>query len=361
MRLVTLQSNTRQTSLPELGRIRLGDVKTDPKKPGSPLPYFRVDFNPAYKQLEPIWNALYPQPPYRLDNIYMAYEKAEDSFSSAYEEWAGAKVLARRCDGATICLYHDSRTQTYQKVQMPCQCQASGKQVCRMVGRLSFIVKDFFEFAASKGVHALGRFVMTTGSKHNISRIDALLQGVELQYGTVKRIPFVLERTTEEVSTPIPASNGREATRIMKKHYLLTIRTADAFAPFAADALLETGPKPAALPAPASSPALLPESIEPETDETIIDSDHFDVPERRDVDLILASVQMDKNKRRYIRFSTHQGIEVYRRSRDLFIDAGWIQHGDWQELGDYDLPHIPAIVEMDEAGYWQVVHVFPAE
>lgn len=355
MRIATLTN--KGASLPELGRIRLGEVKTDPKRPGKPLPYFRVDFHPAYQHLESVWNALYPTPPDRLDNIFMPFDKADESFMSAYEEWTGAKVLARRCDGQHICLYHDAKTLKYHNVHMPCQCAVTGKQDCRMVGRLSFIVRDFFEFAAGKGVNALGRFTMTTNSKHNISRIDSLLQGIEALYGSVKKIPFVLTRTTEEISTPVPEDKekNRQAQRILKKQHLLTLATAEAFAPFAAAALLSVGPQAPASPA---APAL-PEYATPEDDESI-NADDMIVPLRNDVTLIAAHVLKDRDGKRYLRFDTDQGVSVYRRSRDLFISAGWIKEGDWQEFGEYKLPNIGAIVEQDEHEYWQVVHVFPA-
>lgn len=349
MRLVELANNTRP-SVPELGRIRLGAPKVDPKKPGTPLPHFRVDFHPAYRHLEPIWNALYPQPPAVLDNVFAAYPRADKAFESAYEDWGQARVLNRRCDGQTIHQSYNPTTQRYEFSKKPCQCAALPKRACRKVGRFSFIIRDFFEFAAKRGIHALGYFIVATSSSHNISRIDALLQGIQLQYGSLQGIPFRLERTPEEVSTPIPENKerGTPATRIMKQHYFVTIRTADAFAPFAADALLTVGPQAPALPAP----------VQP--DDTVIDGD-VTAPLRHDC--LLTGLQVLSDTRgQYMKFQTDIGLTAYTRDRDSFVDAGWIiDDEDWRAAGSHPLSdHIPAIIEKYNDDLWQVVHVYPA-
>jgi hypothetical protein len=367
-RLVTLSNNARP-SVPELGRIRLGEPKVDPKKPGKPIPFFRVEFHPAYKHLQPLWDELHPTEPDALNNIFAAYPEAERAFTSGMEEWTGAKVLNRRCDGQTIWRWYDSTKQRYYDTPLPCQCAALEKPVCRMVGRLYFIYRDFFEFAAMKGYHALGYFVMATSSRHNISRIDALLHGVQQQYGTLQGVPFLLERTKEEMSTPIPANpqRGTPATRILKEHFLIGLRTADSFAPYAANALLEVGAQPVAMLPMGSQPEQSHEPIIVETvsetvatNEEVIDADHYDVPERRECDLKAVTVAKDSQGMRYLRFVTDLEFDAFRRSRDIFINRGWIEKGDWEATGRYELKqHITAIIEKDGKGYWQVIDVIP--
>lgn len=357
-RIVALQNNTRPP-VPELGRIRLGDIKTDPKRPGKPLPHFRVDFHPAYKHLESIWNALYPEPTSVLDNVFAAYPDADLAFTSSYEDWGAAQVLNRRCDGQTIHQHYNPTTQRYEFNPMPCQCAAKPKPVCRLTGRFSFILRDLFEFANKRGQHALGYFIMSTSSSHNIQRIDALLHGLQVQHGSLQGIPFRLERTAEEVSTPIPENKerGTPATRIMKTHYFVDVRTADAFAPYAAESLLTVGSQPVKLPAPPAAPAL-PEYATP--DDGVIDGD-INPPERREC--FLTSLQVLSDKRGlYMKFQTDVGIAAYTRDRSIFINAGWIIDAeDWTQGSNPLSEHIPAIIEKFNDDLWQVVHVYNAD
>lgn len=359
-RIVALQNNTRPP-VPELGRIRLGDVKIDPKRPGKPLPYFRVDFHPAYKYLEPIWNELYPDPPAVLDNVFAAYPDADLAFTSAYEDWGAAQVLNRRCDGQTIHQHYNPTTQRYEFTPKPCQCAAKPKPVCRLTGRFSFILRDLFEFANQRGQHVLGYFIMSTSSSHNIQRIDALLHGLQVQHGSLQGIPFRLERTAEEVSTPIPENKdrGTPATRIMKTHYFVNIRTADSFAPYAAEALLTVGSHPVKLPVSPAAP-MLPEYATSEVDDSVIEGE-VKAPERRDCLLTGLQVSFD-NRGSYMKFQTDQGFAAYTRDRNIFINAGWIIDAEDWTPGTHNLSdHIPAIIERYDEKTWQVVHVFAAE
>lgn len=187
----------RGPSLPEVGILRKGAPKTDPKKPGSDLKYFRFDTGDAEAGAR--FKEIYGPEPVAI-RVFLPFATTDENFEAWKEEWA-ASSLKHRCDGRDMVLW--LKGGAYSTERKPCP---GG---CKQVGRLKVIIPELKRWAF---VTAL------TTSIHDILQLHANLQALEAARGDLRGIPLILKRAPRKISTP---RGGGERARAEK--WLLTI------------------------------------------------------------------------------------------------------------------------------------------
>lgn len=144
--------------LPEIGRLRLGDVKTG-NKPGTPLNTFRVT-SPDKRVVEAV-AAAYGGKVTAWNQQWQATITARHvpviippfaNFSSCYELWLGGGCQ-RRCDGVNAHIVEQGPDGPYM-IDRPCVCKPE-KRDCKPTSRLNVMVR---------GVDTLGTFRLETHS-----------------------------------------------------------------------------------------------------------------------------------------------------------------------------------------------------
>jgi hypothetical protein len=168
---------------PELGRLRLGEKSTDPKKPGKPLDNWRL--TSPDKGLLMAMGGIYgikgEIKPWEKGQFEVVIDSNEidvmlpaDPWSAYYELWTKAGCQ-RRCDGQTAMVpYKDPEGGGLDNVD--CVCLSEGKMpgtgldVCSPNGRLSVVMLD------TPGV---GVWLMTTSSINACMEIEAQVELLE--------------------------------------------------------------------------------------------------------------------------------------------------------------------------------------
>lgn len=189
----------RTAMFPELGTIRKGGPKTDPKKPGPDLDYFRFDTDDA-EALAAFGVAFGADP--REIEIILPFPTTDENFEAWREEYV-ASGLKHRCDGVTAIQWLRPDGQ-YSFEPIPCP---GG---CKQTGRLKVIIPALERFAY---------ITVTTSSIWDIITIHQNLLALEMLRGNLRGIPMVLCRREREISTP-SGSNGQRARR---KKWLLSV------------------------------------------------------------------------------------------------------------------------------------------
>src|SRR3990172_8739105 len=104
-----------RAALPRLAQLRKGAKKTDPKKPGQDLTYFRfVCLDDAITAQ--FYRAYPPEP--RVVNVHLPYPDISEAFPTWREEHV-AGGLKHRCDGETMVLWQDGEG-LYHTDPRPC-------------------------------------------------------------------------------------------------------------------------------------------------------------------------------------------------------------------------------------------------
>jgi hypothetical protein len=212
---------TRQARFPLLGKIRKGgEKKENPKKPGtlmfgSDLEYFRIDSD--IQGINEKFTAIYGEEPNQLDCL-LPFPCADQVFPCWMEQWNDKDLktsgLMVRCDEEKQVIYQQAGKMIATN-PIPCKRQQhpdgsySGCD-CKQVGRLQIVLPKLGE---------LGYFEVETHSKWDIIGLTEQLLAVETSAGSLIGIPFLLERSSKEISYPLP--NG---TRKRKTFSLLSIR-----------------------------------------------------------------------------------------------------------------------------------------
>ena len=188
----------RELSFPQIGIIRKGGEKTNPKAPGKDLDYFRFDTEDA--EARQLFLDIYGAQP-RAINAYLPYITADENFEAWKEEWVGGG-LRHRCDGVTCTIWQTPQMK-YSHEPKPCP----GK--CKQVGRLKIIIPELRRFAFVT--------VLTT-SIHDIIEIDRNLRAIEARCGTLQGVPLVIKRVAREISMP-----GEDGKRVRRTKWLVTV------------------------------------------------------------------------------------------------------------------------------------------
>jgi len=185
-------------ALPKIGDIRKGARKTDPKKPGIDLDYFRFVTDPdaARKIVE-----IFGDQPQAIEFI-SPFNTVAETFEAWKEEY-GAGGLKHRCDGFNT-VRRQLANGTYVDDSIPCPGN------CNLAGRLYIIIP---------ALNRLGHFVVHTSSIWDIISISQQLTMLETLRGSLRGIPLILKRVKRAISTP-SGSNGQRARR---EKWLLSI------------------------------------------------------------------------------------------------------------------------------------------
>lgn len=198
---------TKAASFVELGTIRKGGAKTDPKRPGPDLDYFR--FVTADQEAADAFREAFTGKPRSIEFV-LPFESLEEN----YEAWREAYVasgLAHRCDGVTCVQWRDEKGKM-QFGEKPCPTPSEAERKaggCKQVGRLKIIVPALKRFAY---------ITVTTTSIYDIMTMYQNLLAIQMVSGTLRGVPMILRRTEKEISTP--SDDGKRARR---KKWLLSI------------------------------------------------------------------------------------------------------------------------------------------
>lgn len=235
--LINTDEMSLREGLPEIGRCYKGGEKTDPKRPGPDLDYFRVKFNPQFDEPEyrAVFERLYGTNPDSFPNARFAAHSAESALDWWNEEWKAGNTLVRRCDGENQVIWHDDKTGYYARGERPCAQKPDNTQTCGCthVGRVSLILTDF---TAETGL--FGYFLFITHSFHDLKTIVSGLKTVEAQAAITGRslmsVPINFGRVEREISVPLqdkvgPGQYERNGKRIVKPKSLFYIFTMPAF------------------------------------------------------------------------------------------------------------------------------------
>ena len=212
----------RGMAFPEIGAIRKGAKKTDQKRPGLDLKYFRIDIDADEEkryQTATKLAALYGSEPTAI-TIILPFDSIEQVWDAWREKYAAGAML-HRCDGENV--RYEINGQTGERIVVnglrvdngqpqPCKISQLAKpQCCVPVGRLKVIIP---------ALNRLAYFVVHTTSIHDIINISEQLEAIKnLNGGHIAGVPLVLKRVPREISTP----SGQNGQRARREKWLISI------------------------------------------------------------------------------------------------------------------------------------------
>lgn len=208
----------RGVAFPQIGNIRKGAKKTDPKRPGAELPYFRVEFDEREVQAIQKFNALYPDGKPTDILFVMPFDDVERVWEAWREKYT-AGALQHRCDGEYIkyaidpntgaIIVNDWHNAQGEMVKCTISNHPIKDQRCKPTGRLHIIIPQ---------LERLAYLVVHTTSIWDIAHISEQIAGIYQMNGNrIAGVSLVLQRRPAEISTP-SGENGKRARRI--KHLI---------------------------------------------------------------------------------------------------------------------------------------------
>lgn len=238
-------------SFPKIGDIRKGAEKTDPKRPGKDLTYFRYIPLEGEETAAEKFHQVYGDEPREI-NVFLPFDSIERNFE-AFMERHTASALQCRGDGETAFLWRDAKSGMMQHTPKPCPSpHCTG---CKEVGRLKIIVPE---------LQRLAYIVVHTTSKWDIIELTANLEAIRKLTGNgLKGIPLILKRRPRTVSTP--RAKGK---RVRQEKWLLSIEADPQWVKAQLEAM-----KIAALPAlPSPAPIEEGETVESKWDDELFEA-----------------------------------------------------------------------------------------
>src|SRR3990167_5964963 len=207
-------------ALPEIARLRKGMKTEDPKHPIVDLDYFRVDFNPAFAHLEPIFTELYTARPTVFKDVEMFGDTVDEVYSMDMEQYNTSQTLIRRCDRESQSRWYDEKSGYHMTAKIPCAStwskEANSMRTakgcdCDERGKLSIVLRDF---ADATGIY--GYFLVQTGSINDLITIWSALKFWENRCKNY-RIPlsmltFTLGRADDQISAPLTDKQTKQRT-----------------------------------------------------------------------------------------------------------------------------------------------------
>jgi len=191
-----------RAQFPCIGKLRKGAAKQG-NKPGADLDHFRLDSKDS-KVAETFRNVYGDRP--QLIRCMLPYDTVEECFFTCMEDWA-AGGLKVRCDGETILAQQvNGNIQRHFAQPLPCMETCN----CKPVGRLNLVVQGLNRFAYIS---------CETHSKNDIVNIHSQLTAVAQEFGSLRRVPFILTRRPEMISTP----SGKNGGRARREKWMLSI------------------------------------------------------------------------------------------------------------------------------------------
>lgn len=213
----------RGTALPEIGQIRKGGPKTDPRRPGPDLDYFRVTFDERETQREQAFRAIYGDKPREI-NVLLPFDEIPQVWDAWFESYLAGRMVARS-DGERMIYQSDPATgevlvmggEPYKPHPADGVVGAYHTQDGRVeqvklkpVGRLKVVVPE---------LQSLACLVVLTTSIHDIANISKQLEGIKtLNGGRIAGVPLVLRRRPKKISAP-----KADGTRVRTVKWLLSI------------------------------------------------------------------------------------------------------------------------------------------
>jgi hypothetical protein len=202
-----------QAKMPRLGQLRKGAKKTNPKKPGEDLTYFRFVCNdPAAVE---DFNGIYGSEP-RAIHVFLAFNTIADTFPTWQEEH-GAGGMRHRCDGETMILWQDE-SGLYHTEPKDCPYRdlpkGSKERKCKAVGDLWIFIPKLDRRASIQVV--TGSIWDCLELTENLLDIEEVAQQASLIAGRaigLRNIPCILTREPRMVSTPPSQPGGKRARR----------------------------------------------------------------------------------------------------------------------------------------------------
>jgi len=213
----------RGLAFPEIGQIRKGGKKIDPKRPGPDLKYFRVEFDERETEAAETFLSVYGAEPTEI-RVILPFNEIERMWDAWLEAYTAGRMVARS-DGEIFVYLLDTQTGEIRvkggidiKTGLPMPyvegqivgMDYEGKPVkCKPCGRLKVIVREL--------ARAAYLTVMTT-SVHDIVNISNQIAAFKaLNNDQIAGIPLVLRRRPKKISVPM------QGKRVRAEKWLLSI------------------------------------------------------------------------------------------------------------------------------------------
>ncbi len=129
-------------AFPRIGELRKGGEKTDPKRPGPDLDYFR--FTSKLPDVADKFTNIYGKQPQAV-NVFLPYDTTDENFEAWQEAWVSGG-LKHRCDGQHVTV--EQRGNSYVQ-HSPGTVKCPGG--CKQVGRLKVIIPELGRLALPSG------------------------------------------------------------------------------------------------------------------------------------------------------------------------------------------------------------------
>lgn len=203
--------NSNQHGLPEIARLYKGDEKPeDGRRPGKDLTYFRVEFEPQYEELRPLFTELYGDEPTEFEPVFFAGATVDEVFATWKEEWT-ATALLHRCDGEYQVTHYSPQTGYYSRAKIECATISGDGCACKQTGRLALLLPALIDAAG-----ILGTVSISTHSLNDILTVHRYLSTIQKLHGTLAGVPFRFGRSKRELSAPKTNKAGERTGERMK-------------------------------------------------------------------------------------------------------------------------------------------------
>jgi hypothetical protein len=217
----------RGLAFPEIGVVRKGAKKTDPKKPGPDLTYFRVVFDEREAEAQDEFLRIYGPQPAEI-KIILPFNEIERQWEAWLEAYTAGRMVARSDGEWFVYLVDTANGQVLVKngidlktgqprpyVDGPVGWYTTQKGekepiYCKPTGRLKVIIPELQRAAY---------LTVLTNSIHDIANLSDQLRAFQtINQGVLAGIPLVLRRRPRNISTP-----NADGTRVRRVKWLLSI------------------------------------------------------------------------------------------------------------------------------------------
>lgn len=241
--------------LPLIARIKKGEEKQVKTRAdgstyetvGKDLDYFRIEFEPQYEHLRDDFESIYGDQPTELWNVLMGAPTVDEAFPTWLEQWT-ATALLHQCDSEQQNRWYNTEAQRMMTAKKACDKDADKPCACTRIGRLNIVLPDFTDETG-----ALGYFMVTTHSIHDIITVFQYLTRIYTTCGSLGGIPFTFGRAAKEVRAPKQVKkNGKMVNegRIKTTKSLFYLHADEMYVKDTLLPLLKLAPTVPALPAP---------------------------------------------------------------------------------------------------------------
>jgi hypothetical protein len=216
----------RGSKFPEIGQIRKGGKKTDPKKPGPDLNYFRVEFDEGDTRAEQ-FEKLYGKEPKAID-IMFPFNEVERVWDAWFEGYTAGRMVARS-DGEFFTYLvnvktgehmvqngvdKDGKKVPHREIVGYYKSQDGKDMPIKMkpTGRLVVVIPD---------LHSLAYLTVHTTSIFDILNISGQIEAIRaMNNGVIAGVPLVMRRREKMISTPDLSDPSK---RVRRKKSLISI------------------------------------------------------------------------------------------------------------------------------------------